>query len=321
MNGWASRESLFESKDERTTPNGVFGLKMMWPQFDETRRCFASHPDFAGLPADQLFEKLLPGINYIWIRRRDREAQAVSLAIAQQTGLWTSKHPGKGDVEPAFDYYQIHDLYMLLGYHEARWQKYFDTYGVRPLMITYEDYIRNVRSTIETILDHLNIARDGELKIVEAPLRRLGTDRNKEWVARYRVLRETDQYRAYDSAFGALRLFDERRPEDALAVLDKIPKESPLYYLTKVLRGVIKMSTGDHAGSELELNAAIEINPHGEQAYVHRARLRGLQGRAAEGLEDLSMAEARMKSSDSEDDTDLLIREIRPDLLKLQNVS
>lgn len=319
MNDWSSRENLFENKHERTTPNGVFGLKLMWSQFDETSRCFANRPDFAGLAMDQLFEKLLPGIKYIWIRRRDKEAQAVSLAIAQQTGLWTSKHSGKDDVELEFDYYKIHDLCMLLGYQEDQWQKYFDTYGIKPLMITYEDYVQNIPGTIKEILDYLHIAHDRELKIAEAPLRRLRTDRNSEWASRYRELRESDQYRGHDSAFAALKLFDEGRPQEAIAVLEKTPTESPTYYFTKVLRGIIKMTTGDHAGSDQEFSDAIEIDPNGESAYVHRARLRGLQGRPAEGLEDLAMAEARMLGSDNEDDTDLLIREIRPELLKQQN--
>ena len=321
MDGWSSRENLFETKDQRTTPNGVFGVKLMWSQFDETHKCFASHPDFAGLAMDQLFQKLLPGIKYIWIRRRDKEAQAVSLAIAQQTGLWTSKHTGKDDFEPNFDFYQIHDLCMLLGYQEDQWQKYFDTHGIEPLVVTYEDYTGNVSATIEKILDHLQIAHDGDLKIVEAPLRQLGTDRNRQWAQRYKELRESEQYRGHDSAFAALRLFEQQRPEEALAMLEKTPRESPQYYFTKVLRGIIRMTTGDHAGSERELNEAIEINPDGEAAYVHRARLRGQQGRPAEGLQDLELAEARMQESDTEDDTDLLIREIRPELLKQQNRS
>ena len=321
MNDWESRENLFETKHERTTPNGVFGLKLMWSQFEETNRCFSNHPEFAGLSIDQLYRKLLPGIRYIWIRRRDKVAQAVSLAIAQQTGLWTSKHSGKDDFEPTFDFYQIHELLMMLRYQEDRWQSYFNTSGFAPLVITYEDYVQDVPTTIAAILDHLHIARDQELNIVEAPLRRLGTDRNRQWVERYNKLRETEQYRNPDSVFAALKLFDENRPREALALLEKTPQESPQYYLAIVVGGIIRMSMGDHAGAERELNRAIEIKPDVEQAYVHRARLRGLQGRPAEGLQDLAMAEERMRNSDNEDDTDLLIREIKPELLKQQQDS
>lgn len=320
MNDWSSREQLFETIPQRTTSNGVFGLKFMWSQFDETYRCFATQAEFAGLGMDELFARLMPGIQYIWISRRDQVAQAVSLSIAQQTGLWTSKHSAKEAFEPTFDYYQIHDLHQLLEYQDQRWQRYFESHQIQPLRIIYEDYIGNVRQTIANILDYLQIARERELDIPEHPLRRLATGRNQEWVERYQQLRQSAEYRDHDSAFAALRLFDEGRAQEAIAVLEKTPQDSPTYYFTKVLRGIIKMSIGDHDGADSELNAAIELNPHGEQAYVHRARLRGLQGRPAEGLQDLAMAEVHMLGSDNEDDTDLLIREIRPELLKQQRV-
>ena len=321
MNDWESRESLFENMHERTTPNGVFGLKLMWSQFDETYRCFAERDEYASLAMDELFEELLPGIQYVWISRRDQEAQAVSLSIAQQTGLWTSKHSAKDEFEPTFDYYQIHDLFKLLEYQQQRWQKYFDDHDIQPLRITYEDYIQDRKATVKEILDYLNIKYDRDPNIADHPLQRLGTDRNKEWADRYKEMRQSDQYREHDSAFAALKLFDDGKSDEALAVLEKTPEDSPTYYFTKVLRGIIKMTTGDHCGSEQELNAAIELNPQGEAAYAHRARLRGLQGRPAEGLQDLAMAEVFMQGSDNEDDTDLLIREIRPELLKQQGSS
>jgi len=147
----------------------------------------------------------------------------------------------------------------------------------------------------------------------------LGIGRNQEWAARYKELRQSDEYRDHDSAFAALRLFDEGQSQEALRVLEKTPEDSPTYYFTKVLQGIIKMTSGDQEGAERELNAAIELNPQAEAAYAHRARLRGFQGRPAEGLQDLAMAEVYMQTSDNEDDTDLLIREIKPELLKQQS--
>ena len=72
-----------------TTRNGVFGAKMMWNYFDDFRARVARA---AGPRATSRFNEALdvvfPNLRIIFVRRRDKVAQAVSLWKAIQTQQW-----------------------------------------------------------------------------------------------------------------------------------------------------------------------------------------------------------------------------------------
>ena len=73
-----------------TSPNGVFAAKLMWGYLDdvlfELRRLARSYDaeDAAVL------QSAFPDPRFVWVRREDAVAQAVSWAKAVQTGQWRS---------------------------------------------------------------------------------------------------------------------------------------------------------------------------------------------------------------------------------------
>jgi trehalose 2-sulfotransferase len=74
-----------------TTPNGVFGCKLMWEHFDrviERLRGFAVNP---AAPPHRVLAAVFPGLAYLHIVRTDKVRQAVSLARAVQSGRWTEE--------------------------------------------------------------------------------------------------------------------------------------------------------------------------------------------------------------------------------------
>ena len=92
-----------------TTPNGVFGAKMMWNYFDDFRARIAELPGLERLRSTRRSTRSFPDLRIIFVRRRDKVSQAVSLWKAIQTQQWrtesevgetswTAIHPARGRV-------------------------------------------------------------------------------------------------------------------------------------------------------------------------------------------------------------------------------
>src|SRR5690554_4240321 len=67
----------------RTSPNGVFSIKIHYPHID----------NFGGI---DVIKKLFPESYFVFLTRKDLLNQAISLSIAKQTGVWISGQKGKG---------------------------------------------------------------------------------------------------------------------------------------------------------------------------------------------------------------------------------
>ena len=83
------REYLDRAAELNTTPNGVFGIKMHWNQYDEhmlQRGLTASH---WGAP-----------IKWLRITRENELRQAISLVRAEQSKQWNSNMAAKGAGAP-----------------------------------------------------------------------------------------------------------------------------------------------------------------------------------------------------------------------------
>jgi trehalose 2-sulfotransferase len=115
-----------------TSPNGVFGAKIMWG-FDEVVGKLRSIPGYEGLPTAELLSTIFPNLHYTWIARQDKVRHAVSFEKAIQTNIWamtdgTSPYTG----ELHFDVVRIDALVQVIESHEAAWQLYFAANGITP---------------------------------------------------------------------------------------------------------------------------------------------------------------------------------------------
>ena len=81
-----------------TTGNGVFGAKMMWNYFDEFRLRMGELPGLGDLSSfNERLAVVFPRLKVIFIRRRDKVAQAVSLWKAIQTQQWRTESGSDAD--------------------------------------------------------------------------------------------------------------------------------------------------------------------------------------------------------------------------------
>ena len=140
-----------------TTPNGVFGAKLMWGHLDDFTDIRAPPPRFQGPRPRGASARRVPAPRYVWVTRRDKVRQAVSLWKAIQTEAW------RGDADPADHQPRYHEdaidhLVKMLEDHDTHWEAFFARTGIEPLMIGYEDDLSNgPEQAARRVLRHLDL--------------------------------------------------------------------------------------------------------------------------------------------------------------------
>ncbi len=180
-------EYLSWALQEGTTPNGVFGAKLMWGYLGDFAELLRGMDGMAERTLPDLLARSFPGLRYLQITRQDKVRQAVSLWKAVQTQSW-KREAGAQDssaVEPVFSFRAINYLVRLLTAHDASWDAYFLGLGYEPLKITYEELAESTDGVIRRVLAHLGIPEPEELSVRQAPTLSVQADEiSEEWVSR-----------------------------------------------------------------------------------------------------------------------------------------
>ncbi len=178
---------IAELISRRTAKSGVFGLKAHFENFEGFLKEY---------PA--LLDVLSP-VTYIYINRRDRVAQAVSMARALQTNQWSSQ--GQEGKKPELRYNRelIANAMKEVELQDAGWLNWFKANNITPFRLTYEDLLADPAGTVQRVVEHLGVqdAERDEVKV--PPVEKQGDDTNQEWIERFR--RETEG--GGDSQLGA----------------------------------------------------------------------------------------------------------------------
>jgi trehalose 2-sulfotransferase len=168
-----------------TTSNGVFGSKMMWNYFDDFRARVAELPGLGDLRFTGALDELFPRLRIIFVRRRDKLAQAVSLWKAVQTQEWRNEAEGEREQRSAvYDYEALKFLVDELHRGDARWEDWFYATGREPIRVIYEEFVENRAATVGRVLDALGI--DPPEPRGRGPMRRQSDTLSQDWVTRFR---------------------------------------------------------------------------------------------------------------------------------------
>jgi LPS sulfotransferase NodH len=177
---WALREG--------TTPNGVFGAKLMWGYLGDFAELLRGIDGMAGRPLGELLARAFPGLRYVQITRRDKVRQAVSLWKAVQTQAWQREagaDAGAGRMpDPVFSFRAINYLMRQLTAHDASWDAFFLGLGYEPLKITYEELAESTDAVVRSVLDHLGIVAPSDLQTGAPRLSVQADEISEQWVAR-----------------------------------------------------------------------------------------------------------------------------------------
>jgi LPS sulfotransferase NodH len=145
--------------ERRTGSNGVFGMKVLWPQLEVAYgqilgRRWAAEVPFA-LKAEALERLLGARPVYVHILRRDLDRQAVSLWTAERTGVWSRAKAADSPQAARYSFRGIRDCRRRLALAEAHWDRFFRVNDIEPIEVAYEDISASFESTVAAVLDRL----------------------------------------------------------------------------------------------------------------------------------------------------------------------
>jgi LPS sulfotransferase NodH len=163
----------------RTTPNGVFATKLHWNHYVAMTE--------AGLTIDAFPQP----VSWVHVTRRDRLAQAVSLARARQSGQWWASQVvrRRRAYEPFFDEAAISRALAEIEVWNAGWDAFFAGSEITPIRVVYEDLAADYTAEMGRLFDRL--ALDAEPEPVP-PTRRQADEISAAWIERYSALHPAD---------------------------------------------------------------------------------------------------------------------------------
>ena len=188
-----------------TTPNGVFGVKIMWSYFDLVIDKLGSLPQYEDLQAQEILESAFSNLHYIHMVRNDKIRQAVSLAKATQSGKWYEvdhqkvKNEGLSDMgidridfhtksqanDLVYDYDQIAEYYYMFQEQDEAWEAYFNKVGIKPHKVVYEDLVNSYEQTVHHVLNYLKMPPPYITDVQKISQKRQSDSINEEWTQRF----------------------------------------------------------------------------------------------------------------------------------------
>lgn len=187
-----------ETLEAGTTANGVFGVKLPGgEQFSEFVDMVRRFPAFQNrnISPSAIMADLFPDLHYIWLTRRDKVRQAVSLARAMQSGVFHTHVEPRAAThrKPVFQYRSIDSLVQALVMRDVTWQEYFTEAGIVPLTLVYEDFCQDPEETVRHVLDYLDIPTPPDWALGKAKTgKKLADSTSAMWVQYYHKFKQAE---------------------------------------------------------------------------------------------------------------------------------
>jgi LPS sulfotransferase NodH len=160
-----------EIKKKRTSSNGVFGIKIHYPHIK-------MYSGFTGIT------KLFPDAYYVLLSRKDVLKQAVSLAIARQTGVWIAGEKSKCD-NPIYDWNQIDACLRETIMHNASWRYILAANKCNYIEMNFDEIKTNLPKAIGDIAKFMQIEISSDALPKQQVTKRQSSEINIEWEKRY----------------------------------------------------------------------------------------------------------------------------------------
>lgn len=193
-----------------TTPNGVFASKLRWFNMAYFGEVFGAPPRQGDVSVAGHLDRLFPNLRYVWVTRRDKVRQAVSLAKARQSSQWKKMSPQQQGSDAAdYNFHLVESALRQIVHEECIWEEYFTRAGITPFTVVYEDLVRRYEPTVRRLLDDLEIELPRAYAFPSPRVHKQANDVSEEWVARYH--RDERSSRAWRKAANLPALLFRRR--------------------------------------------------------------------------------------------------------------
>lgn len=131
--------------------NGVFGSKMA-----HDHRAAVDEGLRQMVPGYRTLDDVLPGHRWIWLQRRDKILQAISLCRAELSNRWSLEESTAGSgSHPEYDFIHILSRVMMIFAAELAWETYFAEFGIVPRVVIYEDFFQNRERELSQLIEFL----------------------------------------------------------------------------------------------------------------------------------------------------------------------
>ena len=154
-------------KTIRTSDNGVFGIKLHYQHLTQ----FSS------------FEQVLETFEdpyFVVLTRDNLLKQAVSLDIANQTGVWIEgQEPIASEVE--FDTERVREALKDIIIDSASWKYLLSIHNCRFLDLSFSDVAGDIAGAITKIADFMNVDIDTTMVSNELVTKKQGSSVNQKW--------------------------------------------------------------------------------------------------------------------------------------------
>jgi trehalose 2-sulfotransferase len=172
-----------------TSPNGVFGAKVMWGYFNGFVDSLRDLQNNAVGSTRTVCEQTFPNLSlWVFMTRQDKVRQAVSLWKAIQNWTWR-RDGGDGTLiseELVYSSQAIGHLVRQLEQHDREWMAFFGASGITPHVVVYEQLARDYQETAVGIVRALGID-PAEVAFGERRMSRQSDAVSDEWVARFKA--------------------------------------------------------------------------------------------------------------------------------------
>jgi len=190
-----------------TTPNGVFGAKLMWGYFGDFVSLLRNVPAYRDISLAELLPHVFPDLTFVRVMRANKVRQAVSLWKAVQTATWREDQasakaasleddgspPYRSFIEEhrpqlRFHYRAIDHLLEQILIEESRWDAFFEHCGIKPVLVLYENFAADYETSTLNLLNRLGLSPPEGFEF-EPRMKRQSDGVNDDWVKRYSELR------------------------------------------------------------------------------------------------------------------------------------
>lgn len=181
---------LRELTRARTTPNQVFGGKIMWAHLKHFRAATLGDQPQSTTDAQLLRQVFGADLRCIWARREDKLRQAISMWKAKQTNIYNSiqssasQRPEPAN-QPEFDYDEISKIVARFEKEDAAWQNFFEENAFPYQAVTYETFVDRYQEETRELAEFLGIDVPDDFKVAPTTYTKLADSTNDDWYQRY----------------------------------------------------------------------------------------------------------------------------------------
>lgn len=165
------KDTIREIQQRRTSPNGVFSIKLHYPHLAQ----------FGGFGS---MLKYFPDAYFVHLSRGDVLKQAVSLSIAKQTGGWISGQEPTNE-NPVFSFEKINACLRETIFNDSSWRYTLAASGCKHIDIDFDTARNDLAGTVQTIGDFMQIEIDPRSIPETQVTRKQSGNLNKDWVEKF----------------------------------------------------------------------------------------------------------------------------------------